>query len=110
MRVKKVSIYIRLCGEPGRPFERLKVRNPRQCGKRDYYCLRVGGKFEFFAQKDAARRDLNEALHRKGRREHERRIGAAAPLIPQRSVAQPSKTPVIDAVQKYFDNLEAMGK
>jgi hypothetical protein len=28
MRVKKVSIYIRLCGEPGRPFERLKVRNP----------------------------------------------------------------------------------
>jgi hypothetical protein len=48
MRVKKVSIYIRLCGEPGRPFERLKVRNPRQCGKRDYYCLRVAGKWEFF--------------------------------------------------------------
>jgi integrase len=110
MRVKKVSIYIRLCDQPGRPFERLKVRNPRQCGERDYYCLRVGGKFEFFAQKDAARRDLNEALHRKGEREHELRIGAAAPLIPQRSVAQPSKTPVIDAVQKYFDNLEAMGK
>jgi Phage integrase, N-terminal SAM-like domain len=53
---------------------------------------------------------LNEALHRKGEREHEQRIGAAAPLIPQRSVAQPSKTPVIDPVQKYFDNLEAMGK
>jgi hypothetical protein len=26
MKVKKVSIYIRLCDEPGRPFERLKVR------------------------------------------------------------------------------------
>lgn len=110
MRVKKVSIYIRLCDQPGRPFERLKVRNPRQCGKRDYYCLRVGGKFEFFAEQDAARKDLNEALHRKGEREHELRIGVAAPLIPQRTVAQPGKTPVADAVQKHFDNLEAMGK
>ncbi len=110
MRVKKVSIYIRLCGEPGRPFERLTVRNPRQCGERDYYCLRVGGKFEFFADHDAARKDLNEALHRKGEREHELRIGVAAPLIPQRTAAQPSKTTVADAVQKYFDNLSAMGK
>ena len=63
MRVKKVSIYIRLCGEPGRPFKRLKVRNPRQCGERDCYCLRVAGKFEFFAEHDPAHKDLNEALH-----------------------------------------------
>jgi hypothetical protein len=110
MRVKKVSIYIRLCDQPGRPFKRLKVRNPRQCGGRDYYCLRVGGKFEFFAEHDAARKDLNEALHRKGEREHELRIGVAAPLNPQRTAAQPGKTPVADAVQKYFDNLAAMGK
>lgn len=110
MRVKKVSIYIRLCDQPGRPFRRLKVKNPRQCGERDYYCLRVCGKFEFFAEHDAARKDLNEALHRKGEREHELRIGVAAPLIPQRTVVQPSKTPVADAVQKYFENLEAMGK
>jgi integrase len=110
MKVKKVSIYIRLCGEPGRPFERLKVRNPRQCGERDHYCLRVAGKWEFFPEGDAARKDLNEALHRKGEREHELRIGVAAPLIPQRTAAQPGKTPVADAVQKYFDNLAAMGK
>jgi integrase len=110
MRVNKVSIYIRLCGEPGRPFKRVRVRNPRQCGERDYYCLRVGGKFEFFAEHDAARKDLNEALHRKGEREHELRIGVAAPLIPQRTAAQPGKTSVADAVQKYFDNLAAMGK
>jgi hypothetical protein len=64
MKVKKVSIYIRLCGEPGRPFERLKVRNPRQCGERDHYCLRVAGKWEFFPEGDSARKDLNEALHR----------------------------------------------
>ena len=32
------------------------------------------------------------------------------PLIPQRTAAQPGKTPVADAVQKYFDNLAAMGK
>jgi integrase len=110
MKVKKVSIYIRLCGEPGRPFERLKVRNPRQCGERDHYCLRVGGKWEFFAEDDPARKDLNEALHRKGEREHELRIGAAGPLIPQRTAARPDKTPIADAVQKYFDNLAAMGK
>jgi integrase len=110
MKVKKVSIYIRLCGELGRPFERLKVRNPRQCGPCDYYCLRVGGKWEFFPEGDSARKDLNEALHRKGEREHELRIGAAAPLIPQRTAAQPDKTPVADAVQNYFDNLAAMGK
>jgi integrase len=110
MRVKKVSIYIRLCGEPGRPFERLKVRNPRQCGKRDYYCLRVAGKWEFFPEDDPARKDLNEALHRKGEREHELRIGVAAPLVPLRTAAQPGKTPVADAVQKYFNNLAAMGK
>jgi Phage integrase family len=110
MRVKKVSIYIRLCGEPGRPFERLKVRNPRQCGERDQYCLRVAGKWEFFPEGDSARKDLNEALHRKGEREHELRIGVAAQLIPQRTAAQPGKTPVADAVQKYFDNLAAMGK
>jgi hypothetical protein len=87
MRVKKVSIYIRLCGEPGRPFKRLKVRNPRQCGERDYYCLRVGSSFEFFPEHDLARKDLNEALHRKGEREHELRIGVAAPITPQRKVA-----------------------
>jgi integrase len=110
MKVKKVSIYIRLCDEPGRPFERLKVRNPRQCGKRDHYCLRVAGKWEFFPEGDPARKDLNEALRCKGEREHELRIGVAAPLIPQRTAAQPGKTPVADAVQKYFDNLEAMGK
>lgn len=110
MKVKKVSIYIRLCGEPGRPFERLKVRNPRQCGERDHYCLRVAGKWEFFPEDDPARKDLNEALHRKGEREHELRIGVAAPLIPQRTAAQQCKTPVADAVQKYFDNLAAMGK
>lgn len=110
MKVKKVSIYIRLCDRPGRPFKRLKVRNPRQCSEHDYYCLRVGGKFEFFAEHDAARKDLNEALHRKGEREHELRIGVAAPLIAQRTAAQPGKTPVADAVQKYFDNLAAMGK
>jgi len=110
MRVKKVSIYIRLCGEQGRPFERLKARNPRQCGDRDHYCLRVAGKWEFFPEDDPARKNLNEALHRKGEREHELRIGVAAQLIPQRTAAQPGKTPVADAVQKYFDNLAAMGK
>ena len=109
MRVKKVSIYIRLSGEPGRPFERLKVRNPRQCGERDHYCLRVAGKWEFFPEGDPARTELNEALHRKSEREHELRIGVAA-LIPQRTAPQPGKTPVADAVQKYFDNLAAMGK
>jgi len=110
MKVKKVSIYIRLCGEPGRPFERLMVRNPRQCGEHDHYCLRVAGKWEFFPEDDAARKDLNEALHRKSEREHELRIGVAALLIPQRTAPQPGKTPVADAVQKYFDNLAAMGK
>jgi len=110
MKVKKVTIYVRLCDAPGRPFERLKVRNPRQCGERDHYCLRVGGKWEFFAEDDPARKDLNEALHRKSDREHELRIGVAASLIPQRTAAQPGKTPVADAVQKYFDNLAAMGK
>lgn len=59
MKGRKVTIYIRLCDEPGRPFERLRVRNPRQCGARDYYCLWVGGKWEFFADNDAARADLN---------------------------------------------------
>jgi len=110
MRVKKVSIYIRLCGEPGRPFERLKVRNPRQCGDRDHYCLRVAGKWEFFPESDPARKDLNQALHRKGEREHELRLGVAAPLIPQPTPDKPGKTPVADAVKKYFNNLEAMGK
>jgi|GEM_PF-5254031 len=62
MKVKKVSIYIRLCDQPGRPFKRLKVRNPRQCGERDHYCLRIGGKWEFFAEDDPARTDLNAAL------------------------------------------------
>jgi integrase len=110
MKVKKVSIYIRLCDQPGRPFRRLKVRNPQQCGERDHYCLRVSGKWEFFAEDDPARKDLNEALHRKGEREHELRIGVAASLNAQRTAAQPGKTPVADAVQKYFDNLAAMGK
>ncbi len=110
MKVKKVSIYIRMCGEPGRPFERLKVRNPRQCGARDHYCLRVGGKWEFFAEDDPARADWNAACRRKFEREQELRLGVAAPLIPQRTAAQPGKTPVADAVQKYFDNLAAMGK
>jgi integrase/recombinase XerD len=107
MRVKKVSIYIRLCGEPGRPFERLKVRNPRQCGKSDHYCLRVAGKWEFFPEGDPARTDLNAALRRQFEREQQLRLGVAAPSMPQ---ATPDKTPVADAVQKYFNNLEAMGK
>ena len=55
MRVENVCIYIRLCGELGRPFEGLRVRNPRQCGKHDHYCLRVGRKYEFFAGNDPAR-------------------------------------------------------
>src|SRR5271163_130392 len=97
MRVKKVSIYIRLCGEPGRPFERLKVRNPRQCGDRDHYCLRVAGKWEFFPEDDPAREDLNETLHHKGEREHELRIGVVARSSRsgrQRSRAKPrSPTP-----------------
>ena len=110
MRVKKVSIYIRLCGEPGRPFKRLKARNPRQCGDRDHYCLRVGGNFEFFAEDDPARADLNAALRRQFEREQELRLGVAAPSMPQATPDKPGKTPVADAVQKYFDNLEAMGK
>lgn len=110
MRVKKVSIYIRLCDQPKRPFERLKVRNPRQCGERDYYCLRVSGKFEFFAEHDAARKDLNEALRRKFEREQELRLGVAAPSMAKATPDKPGKTPVADAVQKYFNNLEAMGK
>lgn len=110
MKVKKVTIYIRLCGEPGRPFERLRTRNPRQCGARDHYCLRVAGKWEFFAEDDPARTDWNAACRRKFDREQELRLGAAAPSIPQRTAAQPGKTPVPDAVQKYFDNLAAMGK
>lgn len=110
MRVKKVSIYIRLCDQQQRPFERVKVRNPRQCGKRDHYCLRVGGKFEFFAEGDPARTDLNAALRRQFEREQELRLGVAAPSIPQATPDKPGKTPVADAVQKYFDNLEAMGK
>lgn len=110
MRVKKVSIYIRLCDQPGRPFKRLKVRNPRQCGERDYYCLRVGGKFEFFAEDDLALTDLNAALRRQFEREQELRLGVSAPSVPQATPDKPGKTPVADAVQKYFDNLEAMGK
>jgi len=110
MRVKRLSIYIRLCDQLGRPFERLKIRNPRQCGEHDHYCLRVAGKCEFFPEGDPARKDLNEALHRKSEREHELRIGVAAPLIPQRPAAQPGKTPVANAVQKYFDNLAAVGQ
>jgi integrase/recombinase XerD len=110
MRVKKVSIYIRLCDQPKRPFERVKVRNPRQCGKRDHYCLRVAGKFEFFAEDDPARTDLNAALRRQFEREQELRLGVAAPSMPQAVPDKPGKTPVADAVQKYFNNLEAMGK
>jgi integrase len=110
MKSQKVTIYIRLCGEPLRPFKKLKVRNPRQCGPRDYYCLRVGGKFEFFAEHDPARRDLNEALHRKGEREHELRIGVAAPVIPGRTVA-PSvvddDSAIRHAITKYIDALHA---
>ncbi|MGC1618637.1 MAG: hypothetical protein WA765_09110 [Candidatus Acidiferrum sp.] len=34
----------------------------------------------------------------------------AAPSIPQATPDKPGKTPVADAVQKYFDNLEAIGK
>jgi integrase len=110
MKSQKVTIYIRLCGEPGRPFERLKVRNPRQCGARDYYCLRVGGKWEFFAEHDPARKDLNEALRRKGEREHELRVGVAAPLIPQRSVAPSAvdgDSAIRHAITKYIDALYA---
>lgn len=33
-----------------------------------------------------------------------------APSIPQTTPDKPGKTPVADAVKKYFDNLEAMGK
>jgi len=110
MRVKKVSIYILLCDQPKRPFERVKVRNPRRCGKRDYYCLRVAGKFEFFAEDDAARTNLNAALRRQFEREQELRLGVAAPSVPQATPDKPGKTPVADAVQKYFNNLEAMGQ
>jgi len=109
MKVKKVSIYIRLCDQPGRPFKRLKVRNPRQCGERDHYCLRIGGKWEFFAEDDPARTDLNAALRRQFEREQKLRLGVAAPSIPQPTPDKPG-TPVSDAVKKYFDNLEAMGK
>jgi hypothetical protein len=75
MKSQKVTIYIRLCGEPRRPFERVKVRNPRQCGARDHYCLRVGGKWEFFAVDDPARTDLNAALRRQFEREQALRLG-----------------------------------
>jgi integrase len=107
MRVKKVSIYIRLCDQPRRPYKRLAdcSWNPRQCGKNDYYCLRVAGKFEFFPEGDPARTDLNAAMRRQFERQQGLRLGVTAPSIPQ-----PGKTPVADAVQKYFDNLTAMGK
>jgi integrase len=110
MKSQKVTIYIRLCGEPGRPFERLRVRNPRQCGERDHYCLRVAGKWEFFPEGDPARKDLNEALHRKGEREHELRIGVAAPLIPQRAAAPSAgdwDTVIRRAITKYIEALHA---
>ena len=110
MKVKKVSIYIRLCGEPGRPFKRLKVRNPRQCGERDHYCLRVAGKWEFFPEGDPARTSLNDTLRRQFEREQELRLGVAAPSIPQPTPDITGKTPVADAVEKYFENLAAMGK
>jgi hypothetical protein len=111
MRSQKVTIYIRLCGEPGRPFERLRVRNPRQCRERDHYCLRVAGKWEFFPEGDPARKDLNEALHRQSEREHELRIGVAAPLIPQPKAEAPSAgdgdTTVRHAITTYIDALYA---
>lgn len=110
MKTQKVTIYIRLCGEPGRPFEKVKVRKPRQCGEHDHYCLRVGGNWEFFAEGDPARTNLNAVLRRQFEREQELRLGMTAPSIPLAKPDKPGKTPVADAVQKYFDSLEATGK
>jgi integrase len=111
MRVKKVSIYIRLCGEPGRPFERMKVRNPRQCGERDHYCLRVAGKWEFFPEGDPARTELNVALQRQFEREHALRLGVAAPADPQPKAEAPSAgdwdTAIRRAITKYIDALHS---
>jgi integrase len=110
MKSHKVTIYIRLCDEPGRPFERLRVRNPRQCGARDYYCLRVSGKWEFFAEDDPARTDLNAALARQFGREQKLRLGAAAPAVPMKAEAPSAgdgDTTVRRAITKYIDALYA---
>ncbi len=109
MKGQKVTIYIRLCDAPGRPFERLRVRNPRQCGARDYYCLRVGGKWQFFAEDDTARTDLNAALRRQFEREQALRLGVAAHADPQPKTEAPSAgdedTAIRRAITKYIDAL-----
>lgn len=111
MKSQKVTIYIRLCGEPGRPFEKVKVRNPRQCGARDHYCLRVGGKWEFFAEDDPARTELNAALRRQFEREQVLRLGVAAPADPQPKAEAPSAgdwdTAIRRAITKYIEALHA---
>jgi integrase len=111
MKSQKVTIYIRLCGEPGRPFEKVKVRNPRQCGARDYYCLRTGGNWEFFAGDDPARTELNAALRRQFEREQALRLGVAAPADPQPKAEAPSAgdwdTSIRRAITKYIDALHA---
>lgn len=111
MKSQKVTIYIRLCDQPDRPFEKVKVRNPRQCGARDYYCLRVCSKWEFFSENDPARTDLNAALRRKFEREQELRLGVAAP-VDQQPKRQASSAGELDstirpAIMKYIDALHA---
>jgi len=109
MKSQKVTIYIRLCGEPGRPFEKVKVRNPRQCGARDHYCLRVGGKWEFFAEDDPARTELNAALRRLFERDQALRLGVAAPAGPQPKAEAQSvgneDTAIRRAITQYIDAL-----
>src|SRR5271163_1211367 len=109
MKSQKVTIYIRLCGEPGRPYEKVRVRNPRQCGARDHYCLRVGGKWEFFAEHEPAQSDLNAALWRQFEREQELRLGVAAAADPTPKAELPSAgdgdTTIRRAITTYIDAL-----
>ena len=100
----RVTIYIRLGDEPGRPFEKVKERNPRQCGARDHYCLRVAGKWEFFAEGDPARTELNAALRRKFEREQALRV-AARPKA--EAPSGDSDTSIRHAIARYIDALRA---
>ena len=111
MRVEKGKHLHPTVRRAGRPFERLKVRNPRQCGERDHYCLRVAGKWEFFPEGDPARTELNVALQRQFEREQALRLGVAAPADPQPKAEAPSAgdwdTAIRRAITKYIDALHS---
>ena len=57
-----VSIYIRITDDKGkRHYERVKDRNPQQCGPKDAYCLLYRDGKQVW---EIVGRDLNEALRK----------------------------------------------